>query len=486
MNVCIPEAVDLHSRKVRQIATNDGCFLFMPPVNDIEGSSSLVFKFISDKNGVIDARNTYFAICGKIINDDGTDITKYEPDTDDGTINSRALVFPINSMGSSVIKNCEVSLNETPVTTSNNLYAYKAYMIKTLFCSQSEKEGMLSMSRFTSPNVPFEDHTELKADTRLHEGFYSEDAIAPLFANELSEGLTQRHLCSCFSKNFWSIDRIYEDVFLQKRYLPPRTTVKLVFTLNNSKFLLNTKIEAGQRFRFKVTSSMLIIRYVHLHRAIIRDMHWLTEKGDNFRLPLTTKSMIYHTRLAGSTELNHASIYCGRKPIRIVVGLVEQRAFFGSFLKDPFNFQHFNVQEVSITVNGSGRPLPSVKCDFDTDVNDFMMGLFSLTQVVGNRIDKGGCPNGIGKTGYTSGNVFFGFPLTATGDVSGENVEEDKKVNIDLNITLAKPSETGICVITYIEHDEELEVNKQRKVKLTSPGEEKDEHSGDTTIDGGK
>ena len=470
----IPESADLHSSKIKQIATNDGNFIVVQSASDLDKANEILFKFGSTDNKLIDPANCYVAVYGQIIYGDGEVIPFSTKKTPAGggaateELNPNAFVFPINAWGSSVFKNCEVSVNDTVVNASNNLYAYKGYIKKTLFNDIQHKRGCLTLSGYTPMEVPFENEVTLLADTTIEKKFYSSVMNLEAKAKELmSRSLVERHWYSRWSKPFWAIDRIYEDIFEQDKYLPPGTNIKLLFTLNKSEFLTLTK-STGRAYRFKLTDAFLLVKYVDVRPSIVKQMEDLTEAGDSFRLPLTKTKMLYYTKLRGSTELNRPGIVTGQKPRLMIVGLLDEKAFFGASGKDPYNFQHFNLQEISIHVNGNGRPWPAIKCNYAQE--DFLLALFSLHQAVGGRMNGDGFANGISVDRYKSGYVFYGFPLTGTGDVSGQCLEESRNVNIDLNITLARPSQEPIAVIVYIEYDSEIVINRQKKVKIVEPG----------------
>ena len=51
-------------------------------------------------------------------------------------------------------------------------------------------------------------------------------------------------------------------------------------------------------------------------------------------------------------DVNHEKLFSGQLPTRIVVELVHNRAFNGHREQNPFNFQHFNLQEIALYLDG--------------------------------------------------------------------------------------------------------------------------------------
>jgi len=51
-------------------------------------------------------------------------------------------------------------------------------------------------------------------------------------------------------------------------------------------------------------------------------------------------------------DANYEKVFSGQLPTRIVVGLVDNRAFNGDRTLNPFNFQHFDLCEISLYLDG--------------------------------------------------------------------------------------------------------------------------------------
>lgn len=66
----------------------------------------------------------------------------------------------------------------------------------------------------------------------------------------------------------------------------------------------------------------------------------------------------------GSTEFYWDNIFPQAIPDRIVVALVDQKAVNGDYTTNPFNFQHFNLTDVGIYINGESVPGRPLKTDF--------------------------------------------------------------------------------------------------------------------------
>lgn len=66
----------------------------------------------------------------------------------------------------------------------------------------------------------------------------------------------------------------------------------------------------------------------------------------------------------GSTKFYLVNIFAQAVSDRIVVGLVDRKAVNGDYNTNPFNFEHFNLTEEGIYVNGESVPGRPHKNDF--------------------------------------------------------------------------------------------------------------------------
>jgi len=53
----------------------------------------------------------------------------------------------------------------------------------------------------------------------------------------------------------------------------------------------------------------------------------------------------------GSTEFYWDSMFPRALPSKVVLELISQKAANGDYTENPFNFQHFNLSEVTLKVN---------------------------------------------------------------------------------------------------------------------------------------
>ena len=89
-------------------------------------------------------------------------------------------------------------------------------------------------------------------------------------------------------------------------------------------------------------------------------------------------------------DVSHEKLFSGQQPTRVVVGLVDNRAFNGHLENKPFNFKHYNLSEISLYLDGHQQfALKPIQPDYKDE------GLF------------------ISREDYCDGYALYTFDLTA-------------------------------------------------------------------------
>jgi len=156
----------------------------------------------------------------------------------------------------------------------------------------------------------------------------------------------------------------------------------------------------------------------------------------------------------------HEKLFSDQLPTRIVIGLVDNRAFNGSRDRNPFNFSHYNVSVISLYLDGQQQyALKSLQPNFDEGLYVCTYNtLFAGTNKI-NR-DEG---NFITREDYKAGYALYAFDLTADLAESDHfNLVKEGSVRLALRFSTATPH--TISVIAYAEFDNLLEIDRDRNL----------------------
>ena len=241
--------------------------------------------------------------------------------------------------------------------------------------------------------------------------------------------------------------RPHINIFQQERLLPPGTKVRMTLYPTPSNFNLMADATGSTKYKTKIANPRLHLRRVELSSTT--QMAPITEKqNDNaMRYPvreLKTKQKSIYT---GSSDYEE-TVYNGVIPRRVWIGMVEQAARTGSYKKNPFNFQHFDMSSIQLKVGGRLVPSEPLEADFENNLYKEMY--FHLFSQMDNMFDDHG--NGITYEDFKNGFCIMAFDLTADME-DGEHLELKKRGTVDLKIRFKNPVTTNISVICAAEYE---------------------------------
>ena len=178
----------------------------------------------------MDAANTQLYVKAKITQADGTDIA------------GDAQVGPVNLFLHSLFSDVDVSLNETPVTSSNNTYAYRAYIENLLSYGSTAKQSQLTSQLYYKDVA----------------GALEE--INPYDDNAVNAGFVARSQFTNVSRVVDMIGKIHSDLFFQDKYLLNDVGVRIRLNRNKDAFCLMA--DAAATFKVKILDCKLYVRKV--------------------------------------------------------------------------------------------------------------------------------------------------------------------------------------------------------------------------------
>lgn len=92
------------------------------------------------------------------------------------------------------------------------------------------------------------------------------------------------------------------------------------------------------------------------------------------------KSDVKMTTISDQTsEVYWDDVWNGKRPSKMYVAFVKQSGVNGSYSSNPFNFHHFNLSEIVVTVNGEPIPVRPLKLDYGDNKN-YVTALCNLYQ----------------------------------------------------------------------------------------------------------
>lgn len=426
---CAKSELDLFSVPATQTSIESGNYVEYHPISSITGSAPIEFDVTASGDDYLDLANSFLCVRAKVTRANGDNL-------EDGDTVSVTTNF-LHSLFNQV----DISLNGTLITSSTNTYGYRAYIETLLSYGSDAKSSQLTSALFYKDEAGKMDKP---------------NPLAPNAADRNS-GLVTRREFVAGSREIDMIGRIHADIFFQERYLLNEVNMKLKLIRSPDAFCL---MATGDRqFKVVITEASLLIRKVKISPSVYLTHAKLLDEGTTVKYPIRRIICKSFTIPTGYLDVNHEKLFSGQLPVRLIVGLVDNRAFNGDRERNPFNFQHFSLTEIGVYLDGQLYGLKPLKLDFANGryalaYSSLFAGCGIINKDAGNQISRSDYPNG-----YT----LYAFDLTPDlGDNDHVSLSRQGTVRLALKFGVALPR--TVTVVAYAEFENIIEIDRNRNI----------------------
>lgn len=412
---------------------------YTPTVNYDKGKSAIIINIVGTPGEYIDLSNLFTYARLTITSADST--TKIK-DTDE--------IGPINYLLNTLFKQVDVRLNNTLVSSASP-YAYRAIIEAQLNHGTDTKLTTLRSGLWV-------DDTPGQLDTLNFKAVKEEtsaSATSTAAAAAVNNGLIARR-SHFLEKTVEVYGRPHIDIVNVNKFLPDNISVELKFNKNSDEFLLLGN-KAG--YRVNIDEFLVSVRKVELSTETLLAQAMALEKKSAYleinRVEVKTMSIA-----AANSSVTLENIITGFLPQRIILGMVEQEAFEGNIAKNPFNFQHFDLSELNVTIDGNNTPYQPFVFDFDKDKPRYIRGYQTLIGLD----DNSPIINNITPEQYTKGLTLVALNLSQDGCINNDHINPERRGNLRIKFSFSKALPKAITVILYCEHQSSIGVSKDRQI----------------------
>lgn len=430
---CLKSELDLFTLPPTQTTIESGQWVHYKPVSSLTDDSPIEFMVPGLSDEYLDLSHTMLSLRVSMLPPPGpgTPATSTTP----AIPPVKAVVAPVNNLLHSMFSQADVFFNQKLVSPANNAYGYRAYIETLLNYNSNAKESHLSTALWYADTAG-----RMEELGPGNKGFSKR-------SSELGPGTTIDLL-----------GHLHCDVFNQEKFLLNGVELRLRLVRARDAFCL---MESSNTHRLHIVEASLIIRRVSINPGVLLAHARALQQG-TAKYPLTrveVKTMTIHGGVQGETLDN---VFLGQLPKRMIIGFVDNRAFNGDKARNPFNFQHFNINFLSLYVDGAQVPSKPLQPNFTKDklYVDAYQTLFSGTGI--HFLNEG---NGISRSDYPYGYCLTAFDLTP--DLSAScsthwNLVRHGSVRIEVRFETSL--EKTINCIVYAEFDNVLEIDASRQV----------------------
>ena len=139
--------------------------------------------------------------------------------------------------------------------------------------------------------------------------------------------------------------------------------------------------------------------------------------------------------------------------------MVEATAAQGNYSKNPFNFKHFDLSQISVTIDNQDVPYSPLNVNFKE--NGYIRAYYNLFAGINRAgLDWG---NDITKEDFVGGYALFSFDLSPD-KCYGDHFNVIKKGNLRIKLSFREAVSTVLTLFVYMEYDNMMEITKNRNV----------------------
>ncbi|KAL3076854.1 hypothetical protein niasHT_033756 [Heterodera trifolii] len=295
-------------------------------------------------------------------------------------------VSTIQGIGQTFVQQLKVTVGNTEVYDSGNLYPFKAYITNELSFPVNAKKNFLGSTGYY--------HTERHND-------------------ETDDGFKER--CKVFKggNSAQFLSRLDFDLGNQELYL--LNNLDLLFTIYKAKdaFLLQTlKANDDTKYRLTVHDVKIYAKMIEVQPSLNMNLYKTLEKQ-----PATyavRKTEIKSSYISSGRYEFEYNVFSSTIPRRVTIALVSNSAFNGDYKLTPFKFDPFDLREISVHAGGMVYPVVPHKLNFSK--NYYVRAFVEMYEALGMANSERSFD--VSMDQFKNGWAFFVIPLNSTLDDS--------------------------------------------------------------------
>ena len=457
---CEKSEVDLFSVPLTQLSLEKGRWIDYRPLSSVENPDSAITFLIAGTDEYIDLSKTILYVEGKVTDGNGDALSG-------GT---QTNVAPVNNFLHSLFKQVDVYLNGKQVTPAMGTYAYRSYIETLLNYDVSAKKTQLSSALYFKDTAGQMDAsgalpstttiTYVESDTHQSETKAVPKTFSLPVPGTGNQGFAKRHKYIKGSKTFSLTGPIFSDVFMSDRLLLNMLDFKVVLNRSSNAFCL-MDTNTGQNKvnpKVKLSNVVLKIRKVKVDQTV----------SDATEVILRQTPALYPIRRVECKALTIPQGLPGVRKDNIFSGIIpksfhSKNSYSGENNKNPYNFQHFKVKTVTLSVNGEEVPFKQLVLEYTSaTAKDFIQAYNTLFSGTGKMYANIGLD--ITREEYAGGYTLYAFDLTPDMCNSADYFNAVQRGTLSVDITFDGQTEVPINMVCYGDFENVIRIDSERNV----------------------
>ena len=385
---------------------------------------------------------------------------------------------PVNNFLHSLFRQVDVYLNGKQVTPAMGTYAYRSYIETLLNYDVSAKESQFSSALYYKDTATKMEATGslpatkvLNYKTAAGSGSSIDASVKYYVTGTGNQGFAKRHKFIQNGIQFVLSGPIFSDIFMTDRLLLNMMDLKVVLNRSTDSFSLleignNPKIEP----KVHLTDVVLKIRKVKVDQPVSDGVERMLKQTPAL-YPIRRVECKILTIPQNLPNIRQDNIFSGIIPKSFVFGLVHVDAATGIYEKNPYNFQHFGVTNVSLTANGQEIPFKQLTLKYPEDPNgvvdpakdtelDFDEAYNTLFSGTGKIYSNAGLD--ITREDYPGGYALYAFDLTPDMCKSADYFNTVQRGSLTLALTFRESIKHAVAAVCYGDFENVIRIDSER------------------------
>ena len=407
---CVGSQLDLFTVPGTQTSQEKNVYVPHYPISD---ANNVAIEFdVKPSSMYTDLADTRLYLRCKVIKENGT------------LLPTNANVTVSNMIFHSLMQRIDVYMGNTLITQSNAFYPWKAGIETLVNFGMDAKNGPLAMIGFDKDGTKTKDMVKLSHEFEL-----------------------------------WG--PLHVDMFFQPKYLVDNVPMRIKINRSASEFYMVNN--TNEKYHVAITEAVLYVRRVEISSAVQLAHTKALLSGKNAVYPLHRGEIEVVSVPQSQQTVTKDNLFMTRLPKKLIVAMVPNDIFNGKKTADPYEFKHYKLKSLEVTVDGenvSGTPL-----QLDFEDQKYMRAYDGLFHAFNKSYSDSG--NDITYEAFKKKYPLFCFDLTADGcGNTDSHFELLKQGNLRLKLHFDEPLTETVTVIVYGEFESLLEINQNREVVL--------------------
>lgn len=418
---CMVEQLDVFDMPSTQSSVEDSYEIELKPANPLNENSEVIeFRIPADPGYYPDPESFMLMLNCQIKNSNIA-------------IADEELVGPVSNFANALFEKIDVDINNRRVTQTMKTYPYKSFIQIMFGYKDSAKNGLLSV-------IPW---------SNLQKGDLVDDKIWPVEKR---------------SKNFYVGTPIMCDIFMLDRFLLSNVSLDIKLYRSSGQFPIITETPSTDNKVYKVDilDAALYFRKIKVSEKILAAHFNRLNKNITAKYPMVRTEVKPFPINGNTLNCSIDTAYYGELPRRMIVCMVDEDAFNGNQYKNPFNFKHYNLRNITVTYNGKMYPSKPYMMDFTN--HKTLKPFCDLYSNTGQIVEKEpSCV--ISRSQFEEGLTFFAFNFTpdlSDGSCGHTSLIQRGVLRIELDFGAKLPN--NIVLLLYSEFDSLMEIDRDGQI----------------------